>query len=89
MIITVKLKNKFNLGSSFEFSIEVNPGTVRHGQLELWKGIGINRLSIGVQSLKDTVLKGLNRHQTKVDVIHLLQKTDYVMPHITVVNRYI
>ena len=67
-----------------EVTLEVNPGTVPEGALELWKEIGINRLSIGVQSLKDTVLKGLNRHQTKIDVINLLQKTESVFENVSV-----
>ena len=68
------LKSVFIFDSNTEVSIEVNPGTVRDEQLILWKKIGINRLSIGVQSLKDTVLKKLNRHQSAKDVYELLGK---------------
>ncbi len=68
------LKSVFIFDDNTEVSIEVNPGTVRDEQLPLWKQVGINRLSIGVQSLKDTVLKKLNRHQTAADVYALLEK---------------
>ena len=68
------LKSTVSFNQDTEVTFEVNPGTVQEGALELWKELGINRLSIGVQSLKDTVLQGLNRHQTKIDVINLLQK---------------
>lgn len=67
-----------------EVTLEVNPGTVQDGALQLWKDLGINRLSIGVQSLKDTVLQGLNRHQTKIDVISLLQKTESIFDNVSV-----
>jgi oxygen-independent coproporphyrinogen-3 oxidase len=67
-----------------EVTFEVNPGTVADGALELWKDLGINRLSIGVQSLKDSVLQGLNRHQTQIDVIHLLQKTKPIFTNVSV-----
>lgn len=67
-----------------EVTFEVNPGTVIEGALELWKELGINRLSIGVQSLKDTVLQGLNRHQKKVDVISLLKKTESLFENVSV-----
>ncbi len=67
-----------------EVTFEVNPGTVADGALELWKDLGINRLSIGVQSLKDSVLQGLNRHQTQIDVIHLLQKTKSIFTNVSV-----
>lgn len=67
-----------------EVTLEVNPGTVQDGALALWKELGINRLSIGVQSLKDTVLQGLNRHQTKIDVIQLLPKAALLFNNISV-----
>lgn len=67
-----KLKKIFDFEQDSEITIEVNPGTVRIEQLALWKSIGINRLSIGVQSSKDSVLKQLNRHQTRDDIYFLL-----------------
>ncbi len=66
------LRKTFILKEEGEFTIEINPGTVRKEQLELWRSIGINRLSIGVQSLKDHVLEKLNRQQTAGDVFRLL-----------------
>lgn len=62
------LKNTSSLTEDVEITIEVNPGTIKEEQLDVWKAAGINRLSIGVQSLKDQVLKKLNRHQTTNDV---------------------
>ena len=67
------LKKHFEFDQNTEITIEVNPGTVTPMLLETWNQIGINRLSIGVQSLKDVVLKSLNRHQTKQDVENLLK----------------
>lgn len=78
------LKNLINFNDSTEVTLEVNPGTVQDGALELWRKIGINRLSIGVQSLKDTVLQGLNRHQRKIDVIQLLEKTELLFENVSV-----
>ena len=71
------LRSVFAISDDAEISIEVNPGTVHSGQIELWKGIGINRLSVGVQSLNDKVLQNLNRHQSASDVIKLI---DYAHP---------
>ncbi len=67
-----------------EVTLEVNPGTVQDGALKTWKSLGINRLSIGVQSLKDTVLQDLNRHQKKVDVLTLLEQTKKVFDNVSV-----
>lgn len=79
-----KLRELVIIDEYTEVTFEVNPGTVEPGALELWKKIGINRLSIGVQSLKDTVLQGLNRHQKKIDVIDLLEKTKYIFDNVSV-----
>lgn len=68
------LKDVFVFDQTSEFTIEVNPGTVRPEQLILWKSLGINRLSIGVQSLKDQLLKKLNRHQSAQDVYTVLDQ---------------
>lgn len=68
------LKEIFIFNQDTEVTIEVNPGTVRPEQLRLWKQAGINRLSIGVQSLKDKMLKKLNRHQTAEQVYTVLDQ---------------
>lgn len=51
----------FNLYES-EVTIEVNPDDVTKEQLAVWKGVGVNRLSLGVQSFDDRVLKFLGRN---------------------------
>ena len=44
-----------------EITTEMNPGTVDREKLEVYKACGINRLSIGMQSVKDENLKVLGR----------------------------
>lgn len=56
-----KIKEKFGVSSDAEISIEVNPGTVTKEKLESYKDAGINRLSIGAQSMDDGELKRLGR----------------------------
>lgn len=72
MLGTLKSVGTYN--AQTEITIEVNPGTVDHTKLNLWLEAGINRLSIGVQSLNDAVLKKLNRHQTRADVLRLIDQ---------------
>lgn len=67
------LEDMFDFNSISEITIEANPGTVRQEQLKLWKKLGITRLSIGVQSLDDSVLAKLNRHQKADDVRRLMK----------------
>jgi oxygen-independent coproporphyrinogen-3 oxidase len=78
------LKDGFDFLPGIEITIEVNPGTVNLEQLQAWKRMGINRLSIGVQSLKDSVLKKLNRHQSIDDVHRVLAWADGLFENVSV-----
>jgi len=79
-----KLSNILPLSKFAEVTIEVNPGTVREEQLDIWRTIGINRLSVGVQSLNDQVLKNVNRFQTAEDVLCLLQSAQRYFESISI-----
>ena len=51
-----------------EWTIEANPGTLSHAKLKLLKMAGVNRVSIGVQSFDDDILKSLCRRHCSADV---------------------
>ena len=51
------ITNKENI----EITMEVNPGTVTKNNLQLYRKCGINRLSIGLQSTNDNILKSIGR----------------------------
>lgn len=56
----------FNIESEAEITLEANPDDINEENLSGWKSIGINRLSIGVQSFFDDELKWMNRaHNSK------------------------
>ncbi|MDP4143900.1 MAG: radical SAM family heme chaperone HemW [Bacillota bacterium] len=50
-----------NLHNDLEFTVEGNPGTFSQEKLEFFLQMGINRLSIGLQSYDDVMLKRLGR----------------------------
>lgn len=56
--------SKFTVLENAEITIEVNPGTVDKDKLKKYFDIGINRLSIGLQSTNDKLLKMLGRIHT-------------------------
>lgn len=60
-IIMNKIHAGFNVEPHAEITLEVNPGTAVPGILEDFKSLGINRLSIGVQSFHDSHLEFLGR----------------------------
>ena len=51
----------FSIEENAEITIEVNPGTVDLSKLKIYRKSGINRLSVGVQSFNDDMLKILGR----------------------------
>lgn len=61
------LENAFDLSAVKEFSIECNPESITDEKLAVYKQHGVNRVSIGVQSLSDDNLKAIGRlHTAKV-----------------------
>ena len=52
-----------------EITIEVNPGTVTQEKLKKYKQLGINRLSIGLQSTENKILKNIGRIHTFEDFL--------------------
>lgn len=60
---------KFNLSTKVEFTFECNVENINKEKLEFLYKKGVNRLSIGVQTFNNDLLKILNRHHTKKEVI--------------------
>lgn len=58
------LKYHFDVAEDVEITIEVNPGTLLHNKMHIYKECGINRLSIGLQSADNQELKELGRIHT-------------------------
>lgn len=69
-LLTIKhlenIINTFNFEREYELTLEVNPKTVDLKKLKEFKKIGINRISLGVQSFDDDILKFIGRvHNSK------------------------
>ena len=67
------LKNKFEIEKDAEITMEVNPNSVDEEKLGFYKRLGVNRLSMGIQSLNDKTLKKLGRLHTKKEALYKLQ----------------
>lgn len=55
------LRARLNIMSGIEITLEANPGTAEAEKFKAYHALGINRLSIGVQSFADEKLKSLGR----------------------------
>lgn len=55
------IQGRFTLANSCEITLEANPDDIDLERLSFWKQVGINRLSIGLQSFKESDLQWMNR----------------------------
>jgi putative oxygen-independent coproporphyrinogen III oxidase len=58
------LHKKFSIKEDAEITLEANPDDITKEKLVDWKTIGINRLSVGIQSFLEEELKWMNRAHT-------------------------
>ena len=64
------LEKKMSIGDIKEITIEINPEDLISEKLDFYKEIGINRLSIGIQSINNNILKWMNRSHDTNQVIN-------------------
>lgn len=72
------LRAAFSFAKDVEITLEANPGTLHRDGLATLVAAGVNRVSLGVQSMSDTLLQRLGRTHTAADVardIALLRET--------------
>jgi oxygen-independent coproporphyrinogen-3 oxidase len=74
-IILTHLRKLFRIEDICEISIELNPDDVNPDYLKGLKRIGINRISLGVQSWRDKDLKMLNRRHDSAQAAVALRDT--------------
>jgi putative oxygen-independent coproporphyrinogen III oxidase len=77
------LEQQFGLASQPEISIEMDPGTFSLAQMQQLKALGINRVSLGVQTFVEELLKACGRSHTvresydAIAILHSAQITNY------------
>lgn len=59
-----RIKELYNTSNVSEITLEANPDDLTHDYLEAIYRLGVNRLSIGIQSFDDETLKFMNRRHT-------------------------
>ena len=67
------LSDLTGLNKNTEITMEINPGTVDLNYLKNIKSLGINRLSIGVQSFDNKILKLINRIHSAEEAINTVK----------------
>ncbi len=67
------LQRVYKFAREPEFTLEANPDDVTPEKLGLWRDLGINRLSLGVQSLNEDELRFLGRRHTAAQARRALE----------------
>lgn len=75
--IMKSINKVFKIEESAEISMEANPNTLNKINLPAYRELGINRISIGVQSLKDDILNKLGRLHDSREAIAALKEAEY------------
>lgn len=68
--VLTNLLELFKNQNPTEFTIEVNPESYTEEKGLLFKKFGVNRVSLGVQTFNEKILKKLNRHHVNDDVFN-------------------
>jgi oxygen-independent coproporphyrinogen-3 oxidase len=66
----------FNIGKDPEITIEANPDDLISSKTKKLKILGFNRLSIGIQSFDDRILKYLNRNHNSEDSFQAIKNAE-------------
>lgn len=69
-----------------EVSIEVNPESIDYYKLDILKRGGVSRLSIGVETFNDILLKKINRQHTSIQVERII---DYARKLVLIIFQLI
>jgi len=78
-VITKQLHSLFTITDDAEITLEANPDDITKEKLSGWKAVGINRLSIGVQSFFEEDLQWMNRAHDALQAlqsVRLAQQTE-------------
>jgi oxygen-independent coproporphyrinogen-3 oxidase len=74
-VILDHIYKEFNVSEECEISIELNPDDIQPEYLKSLKNLKINRISLGIQSWRDSDLKMLNRRHDSAQAAYALKET--------------
>lgn len=68
-LLFTQIRQYFTVAPHAEITLEANPDDINSHQLNHWKAVGINRLSIGIQSFQEADLRWMNRAHTATQAV--------------------
>ena len=82
------LHKNYNLSHCIEFTLEANPGTVDKFYINDLRKLGINRLSLGVQSFDDDLLRTLGRIHNNQEAIATVKAAVSIFDNVSIDLMY-
>jgi oxygen-independent coproporphyrinogen III oxidase len=79
-----RLRSRLRLATDAEITMEVNPENVSSDRVSRWAQMGINRISLGVQSFRDEKLKVLQRGHTGADANAAVETVASKIPNVSI-----
>ena len=76
------------IDTNTEITLEANPSSINAEKIHAWKNAGVNRLSIGVQSLNNQHLKRLGREHSAKEALKSLETVKKEISNINVDLMY-
>lgn len=68
------VRKSFRFSSAIEITLEMNPDDYREGYFDAIKAVGVNRLSVGIQSFLEEELQQMNRAHTAQEAYKVLEE---------------
>jgi len=81
--IAARIRERFDVAPGAELSMEANPEDITAETLREWRELGVNRLSIGVQSFNDAELEPLHRVHTAARAREAIALALSAMPRVS------
>lgn len=73
-LLLKEVRSLFSVTADAEITLEANPDDLSAAKLEAWKQIGINRLSIGIQSFRQADLEYMNRAHNETEAVEAVAR---------------
>ncbi|MBQ0066014.1 MAG: radical SAM family heme chaperone HemW [Firmicutes bacterium] len=69
-----ELSSLFSFQEEYEWTVECNPDSLTESKIQLYSRLGVNRISLGVQTFKEDLLTSIGRKHTNKQVFDRIQQ---------------
>ena len=86
--LMTKIHQKWTIDKNAEITLEANPDAIDLKKMKAFNKIGINRLSVGVQSLNDAHLRFLGRRHSVQTALNCVVQAQSIFPRVNMDLMY-